>query len=131
MPKLLAAAMAAAVAAWLTTVNPARAEINDFEFQLVDQELKSGDAIIAIRLVDKRSGHPVPNAVIIAKRIDMAPDNMASMTAALDPVPSPEPGVYRFRTKLTMAGRWQLLLAAKVQGEQGTLESKLILKALP
>jgi hypothetical protein len=30
-----------------------------------------------------------------------------------------------------MAGGWRLSLGAKVQGETGTLENKLILKALP
>ena len=45
-------------------------------------------------------------------------------------MPSTEPVVYRFKTNLTMAGGWQLSLGAKVQGEQGTVENKLILKAL-
>jgi hypothetical protein len=30
-----------------------------------------------------------------------------------------------------MQGNWQLSLAAKVQGENGTVESKLVLKVLP
>jgi hypothetical protein len=30
-----------------------------------------------------------------------------------------------------MQGRWQLSLGAKVQGEEGTVETKLVLKALP
>jgi subtilisin-like proprotein convertase family protein len=30
-----------------------------------------------------------------------------------------------------MEGRWQLSLAAKVQGETGTVESKLVLKVVP
>jgi hypothetical protein len=44
---------------------------------------------------------------------------------------STEPGVYRFKTDLMMQGRWQLSLGAKVQGEEGAVETKLVLKALP
>jgi hypothetical protein len=48
----------------------------------------------------------------------------------LEAVPSPEPGVYRFKTNLTMEGLWALSLGAKVQGETGTVESKLVVKAV-
>ena len=75
------------------------------------------------------SGRAIPDAVIFAKRIDMGPDDMATMAAPLEPVPSTEPGVYRFKTDLTMAGDWALSLGAKVQGETGTVENKLIVKA--
>ena len=108
------------------------ADIKDYEFQLVQTELKKGDgAIVAVRLMNKKTNKPVPDAVIFAKRIDMAPDGMATMDSPLEPLPSTEPGVFRFKTNLTMAGRWQLSLGAKVQGETGTVESKLVLKALP
>ena len=53
------------------------------------------------------------------------------MVAPLDPLPSAEPGVYLFKTELIMAGNWALSLGAKVQGEEGTVESKLIVKATP
>ena len=55
----------------------ANAEIRDFEFRLVKAEMKKGDAEVAVRLVNKKTGKPVPDAVIFAKRIDMAPDGMA------------------------------------------------------
>ena len=109
---------------------PARADAKDYEFQLVHKEMKKGDnAVVTVRLVDKRTGKPVPDAVIFAKRIDMAPDGMAAMDSPIEHVPSTEPGVYRFRTNLTMAGGWQLSLEAKIQGENGTVENKLVLKA--
>ena len=112
--------------------SPARAGIGDYEFKLVQTEVKKGDsAIVAVRLVDKRSGKAVPNAVIFAKRVDMAPDGMAEMTAKIEQLPSTEPGVYRFKTNLSMEGRWQLSVAAKVQGETGTVESKLVIKVVP
>lgn len=122
----------AAVAALigLAWAGAARADVKDYEFQLVQREIKKGDATIAVRLVNKKTGQPVPDAVIMAKRLDMAPDGMPTMTTALEPLPSTEPGVYRFKTNLTMEGGWQLSLGAKVQGETGTVESKLVLKAL-
>ena len=79
----------------------------------------------------KKTGKAVPDAVIIAKRIDMAPDAMAEMVSPIEQVPSTEPGVYRFKTNLSMEGRWQLSLGARVQGETGTVQSKLVLKAVP
>lgn len=107
----------------------ALADIKDYEFHLVDKEIKHGDAVIAVKLVHKPSGRAIPDAVIFAKRIDMGPDQMEAMTAPLEPVSSTEPGIYRFKTNLIMAGRWALSLGAKVQGETGTVESKLIVKA--
>ena len=109
----------------------ALADAKDYEFQLVQREMKKGDAVLAVRLVNKKTGQPVPDAVIMAKRLDMAPDAMPTMTTPLAPLPSTEPGLYRFKTNLTMQGGWQLSLGAKVQGETGTVESKLVLKALP
>jgi len=112
--------------------SPLFAGVQDYEFQLVQGEVKKGDgAIIAVRLVNKRSGKAVPDAIISAKRIDMAPDGMADMAGRTEQLPSTEPGVYRFKANLSMQGGWQLSLAAKVQGENGTVESKLVLKVLP
>lgn len=105
------------------------ADSTDYEFQLVDKEVKQGEATIAVKLVHKPSGRAIPDAVIFAKRIDMGPEDMAAMTAPLEPLPSTEPGVYRFKTNLTMEGNWALSLGAKVQGESGTVENKLIVKA--
>lgn len=126
--------MTAATACLLSVAafSPAHADIRDYEFQLVQSDVSQSDnALIAVRLVDKRSGELVPDAVIFATRIDMAPDGMPTMTAPIEALPSTVPGVYRFTTNLMMAGGWQLTLGAKVQGEDGTLENKLVLKAVP
>ena len=81
----------------------ALADVKDYEFQLVQSEMKKGDgAIVAVRLMNKKTGKPVPDAVIFAKRIDMAPDAMQEMTAPLEQLPSTEPGIYRFKTDLMM-----------------------------
>src|ERR1700724_3335700 len=112
---------------WVVLTAAALADVKDYEFQLVQSEMKKGDdAIIVVRLVNKKSGKPVPDAVIFAKRIDMAPDAMQEMTAPLDQLPSTEPGVYRFKTDLMMQGRWELSLGAKVQGEEGPGEHKRV-----
>ncbi len=126
---LRSAAVAAALLVAMAT--SALADIKDYEFQLIDKEVKQGEATIAVELVHKPSGRAIPDAVIFAKRLDMGPDKMEAMTAPLDAVSSPEPGVYRFKTDLMMAGNWALSLGAKVQGEEGTVESKLIIKATP
>jgi hypothetical protein len=91
----------------------ARADIKDYEFQLVDKTVKKGDA------------------VIFATRLDMSPDGMQEMATKVTPMPGAEPGVYRFKANLSMAGGWQLSLGAKLQGETGTVENKLVLKATP
>jgi hypothetical protein len=108
----------------------ARADVKDYEFQLVDQTVKAGpDTTIAVRLVNKTSGKPAPDAVIFASRLDMAPDGMQEMTTRLTPMPGTEPGTYRFKANVSMAGHWQLSLGAKVQGETGTVENKLVIQA--
>jgi hypothetical protein len=128
-----AAAFAALIGiAWLAFAFPLRADVQDYEFQLVQSEVKTGDgSVVAVRLINKKTGNPVPDAVIFEKRIDMAPDSMPTMKAPIELLPSTDPGVYRFKVNLSMAGSWQLSLGAKVQGETGTVESKLVLKATP
>lgn len=130
----LKCAAAAALTAVLSmgALSTAHADITDYEFRLVQTDIKQGNgAIVAVRLVDKRSGKAVPDAVIFATRIDMAPDGMETMAAPIEALPSTEPGVYRFKTNLMMVGAWRLSLGAKIQGETGTLENKLVLKAVP
>jgi hypothetical protein len=108
----------------------ARADMGDYEFQLVDQTIKAGpDKTIAVRLVNKTTGKPVPDAVIFASRLDMTPDGMQEMATKLTPISGAEPGTYRFKANVSMAGHWQLSLGAKLQGETGTLENKLVIQA--
>ena len=116
--------------ALLMGMGSAFAGANDYEFQLLDKEVKKGEAVIAVKLVHKPSGRAIPDAVIFAKRIDMAPDGMEMMASPIEAVSSTEPGVYRFKTELTMQGRWRLSLGAKVQGETDTVQNKLIIKAI-
>ena len=116
--------------AMTSSVTIAHADIKDYQFQLVDQAIKAGpDRIITVRLINKATGKPVPDAVIFAMRLDMAPDGMQEMVTKVTPMPGTEPGTYRFKANLSMAGGWQLSLGAKVQGETGTVESKLVITA--
>ena len=106
------------------------ADIQDYEFQLVDLTVHAGaDKVVAVRLVNKKTGKPVPDAVIFASRLDMAPDGMQEMVTKVASVPGGEPGTYKFKANFSMAGRWQLSLGAKVQGETGIVESKLVVTA--
>lgn len=108
----------------------AHAEIKNYEFQLVQPTVQAGaDRIVTVRLVDKTTGKPVPEAVIFASRLDMAPEGMQEMVTKVTPMPGTEPGTYRFKATFSMAGRWQLSLGAKVQGETGTVENKLVVTA--
>lgn len=106
------------------------AAIADYEFQLVTPEIAVGPTTtIDVRLINKATQKPVPDAVIFATRLDMAPDGMAEMATRITATPTSEPGLYRFTANVSMAGGWQLSLAAKIQGEADTLQSKLILRA--
>ena len=116
--------------ALLGSVTIARADIKDYKFELVDQSVQAGpDKVITVRLMNTRTGKPVPDAVIFAARLDMAPDGMQEMVTKVTPMPGTEPGTYRFKANLSMAGRWQLSLGAKVQGETGTVENKIVVTA--
>jgi hypothetical protein len=128
---LTRAVQAALIAAALGSFNSAAlADIKDYRFDLVDQTVQEGpDRVIAVRLVNTKTGKPVPDAVIFATRLDMAPDAMQEMATRIVPVPGAEPGTYKFKATFGMAGRWQLSLGAKVQGETGTVESKLVITA--
>src|SRR5258708_3631784 len=125
-----AAGAALAAFAVIGAATAALADIKDYKFELVDQSVKAGpDKVITVRLMNTKTGKPVPDAVIFATRLDMAPDGMQEMVTKVTPMPGTEPGTYRFKATLSMTGGWQLSLGAKVQGETGTVESKLVITA--
>ncbi|UZE52209.1 FixH family protein [Rhodopseudomonas sp. P2A-2r] len=108
----------------------ARADIKNYEFKLVETTITAGrDKIITVRLVDKTTGKPVPDAVIFASRLDMAPEGMPEMATKIVGEPGGEPGSYRFKATFGMEGQWLLSIGAKVQGETGSVEGKLVIKA--
>ncbi|MDA9441201.1 conserved exported protein implied in the cusBA heavy metal efflux RND system [Bradyrhizobium sp. CCBAU 51745] len=127
LSKFKTAALAAIVS---LAASAAMAGAGDYTFEPIKAEMKKGDDVtLAVRLTNKLSGKPVPDAVIFKTRVDMAPDGMAEMESAVAPLPSKEPGVYAFRTDLPMAGRYQMTLSAKVQGEAETVTGKVIVTA--
>lgn len=104
---------------------------NDYVFEPVKEELKKGDdVIVSVRLKHKTTGKPVTDAVITLSRIDMSLDGMGEMASSITPMPSSEPGVYSFKTDLSMQGRWLLSVAAKVQGEPETVVGKIMIRAI-
>jgi len=123
-------ACAAAVALFgLAIAGPAFADIKDYEFRLVEPTVKKGERVFAVQLLNKATGTPVPDAVIFAVRLDMEPDGMEDMDTRIAAVAGGEPGVYSFKANFSMTGRWRLSLGAKVQGEGGTLDNKLLITA--
>src|SRR5207245_11101908 len=126
--KLLFACIAFAGA--VNLAGNAFAGANDYVFEPVKAEVKKGDdAIVSVRLTHKATGKPVTDAVIVQTRIDMSPDAMGEMASPLTVVPGNEPGVYSFKTDLSMQGRWLLSIAAKVQGEPETVVGKITFRA--
>jgi hypothetical protein len=129
--KLVLRATILALASVIAASHAAKSAPQDYEFQLVENEIKEGKgAVVAVKLVDKRTGARVENAVVFTTRMDMAPDGMETMTSLVEALPSDESGIYRFKTDLTMAGGWRFSIAAKVQGEPETVESRLEFKAV-
>ncbi|MGE0753378.1 MAG: FixH family protein [Variibacter sp.] len=106
------------------------AAASDYEFQPIKVAVKnSPGSELAVRLIHKATGKPVIGAVLFRTRLDMAPDNMADMTAKHVAMPAAEPGVYRFKADLSMAGGWAFRIMAKVPGEKDTVEGVVVFQA--
>jgi hypothetical protein len=108
----------------------ALAAASDYAFEPVQATVKNGSGSdIAVRLVHKPTRKPVEHAVIIRTRLDMSPENMATMTTKVGPFTESGAGVYKSRADFTMAGKWALKLQAKVQGETDTVEGTVVFTA--
>ncbi|TCA02569.1 FixH family protein [Rhizobium leguminosarum] len=122
----------AAIAILSASATSSYAGPKDYEFQLVSAEVKQGpDAEVSVRLVDKRNGQPVSDAIIFTTRMDMAPEGMETMTTPVQELPSEHGGTYKFKTNLSMEGGWRFQLGAKVQGEGETVIGEVVVKATP
>ncbi len=123
------ASIAAAIVA-LVSLSACGKPASPYVFSTVQSEISmAGEAIIDVRLLHQPSGKPVVNAVIFETRFDMEPDGMGGMTAPVSAQGSPAPGIYRFSVAPTMAGRWELKLSAKVQGEAETVSGSVVVTA--
>ena len=118
---IVAAALLAAAASV-----PAWAGARDYRFELVAPPSSGEASAVKVRLLHLPDGKPVPDAVVFETRFDMGPDGMPTMTAPAKAMPDQsEPGVYVFEIEPSMAGKWALTLAAKVQGEPETVRGSL------
>jgi YtkA-like len=103
---------------------------NDYRFELVQaQPAGPGKTTVTIRLVHLPDSKPVAGAVLFESKTDMGPGGMAEMTGKVSPLPADQPGLYRFQVETGMAGKWQLALGAKVQGEPGTVRGTVLYEA--
>jgi hypothetical protein len=59
----------------------------------------------------------------------MGPDGMAEMSGRVTTAALDQPGVYRFSIETGMAGKWELVLTAKVPGEVAPVTGKVIFDA--
>ena len=118
---------------WLAmtlTAPIAFAAATDYSFDPVKVEVKNGTGTeLAVRLVHKTTGKPVEGAVLFRTRLDMSPDSMGEMTAKHVAMPTSEPGVYRFKADLTMAGGWAFKVMAKIPGETETVQGTVVFQA--
>src|SRR3546814_19316791 len=88
----LAAALAIILST--TTLSAARADTTDYEFRLVQTDVKQGDgAVVAARLVDKRAESAITDPGLFAHRIEMAPAGMLTLTAPIEAPPPTRQGV--------------------------------------
>ena len=109
---------------------PVFAGSNDYKFDPVKVDVKNGPGSeLAVRIIHKPTGKPVEGVVLFRTRLDMSPDSMGEMTAKHVAQPSAEPGVYKFRADLTMAGGWAFKLMAKLPGESQTVQGTVVFKA--
>jgi hypothetical protein len=103
---------------------------NDYRFELVQaQPAGAGKTTVTVRLVHVPDNKPVAGAVLFESKTDMGPGGMAEMTGKVSPLPSDQPGIYRFQIETGMAGKWALNLGAKVQGEAGTVRGLVAYEA--
>jgi len=83
----------------------------------VTAQLKQGDdVVVAVRLIHKKTRKPVTKRGDHCKTHRHESRRDGEMTSSLTPVPSTEPGIYAFKTDLSMTGRWLLRIAAMVPG---------------
>ena len=102
----------------------------DYRFELVQaQPAGAGKTNVSVRLVHVPDNKPVAGAVLFESKTDMGPAGMAEMTGRVSPLPSDQPGLYRFQIETGMAGKWALNLGAKVQGEAGTVRGNIVYEA--
>ena len=127
LPTFMAGDMSIAAAATPTstiTANP------DYRFEVVEvQPAGPGKTTVAVRLVHATDNNPVEGAVILEAKTNMGPGGMPEMSGKATPAPSGQPGLYRFLIETGMAGKWELIPSANVQGETDTVSGAITFDA--
>ncbi len=121
-------------AAWgvllLATTTLTVAAPNDYRFEVIDAPATSpGKTTIEVRLIHASGDKSVDGATIVEAKTDMGPAGMAEMSGKVMPVASDQPGLFRFSIETGMAGKWELVLTAKVPGEATPVTGKLFYDA--
>jgi hypothetical protein len=122
------------IAAWgvllRATMTLTIAAPNEYRFEVVDAPTGvPGATTVAVRLVHASDNKPVDGATIVEATTDMGPAGMAEMSGKVTPATSDHPGLYRFSIETGMAGKWELVLTAKVPGETAAVTGKVIYDA--
>ncbi|MGE5517636.1 MAG: FixH family protein [Bacteroidota bacterium] len=98
------------------------ADAKDYRFEAVQPHVAiSPETAVAVRLVHVPTGKPVTDAIMLPAKMEMPMANMAPMPTKVSAGKPDGKGAYVFTADLTMGGAWILQLAAKVQGEAGTI----------
>jgi hypothetical protein len=118
------------VAVWgalmLATATLTTAAPNEYRFEAAEvQTLEPGKTTVVVRLVHVQDKKPVEEAVILESKTDMGPSGMGEMSGKVTATTSDQSGLYRFSIETGIAGKWELILTAKVQGEAGPVTGKI------
>jgi hypothetical protein len=118
------------VAAWgvflLATTTLTVAAPNAYRFEAAEIEPSGlGKTIITVRLLHVQDKKPVDGAMILVSTTDMGPSGMAEMSGKVTAITSGQPGLYRLVVETGMAGKSELILTAKVQGETEPVTGKI------
>jgi len=121
------------IAAWgvlmLASTTLTIAAPNEYRFEVVGAPTGvPGKTTVAVRLVHASDNKPVEGATIAEAKTDMGPAGMAEMSGKVTPAAS-DRGVFQFSIETGMAGKWELLLTAKVPGETAPVTGKVIYDA--
>jgi hypothetical protein len=72
---------------------------------------------------------PVADATIVEAKTNMGPAGMAEMSGNVSGAPSDQAGLYRFLIETGMAGKWELVLTARLPGEAAPVTGRVIYDA--
>jgi hypothetical protein len=67
----------------------------------------------------------VDGATIVEATTDMGPGGMPKMMGEVEQLPSDRPGLHRLATETGMAGKWMLVIGAKIRGEQEVIRTRV------